>query len=360
MFAEVNLIGTGGGYGESLVINLGNNDWIIVDSCINPVSKEPLALEYLQERGVNLKESVKLIICTHWHNDHIKGLSKILNECINAKFCYTQVTDKAKFFRYLTFDSKKTVSDEETASTNEFLKCLEILKFRESQPIYAFQDRNLFSTDYGCSIYSLSPSDYILDQFNGELEKLLNDNFSVNRKHINKTPNNKSVVLLFMFKNHCALLGADLEVSQNKNEGWIHIVSNSTVLKPLKLSLFKIPHHGSENAYFEDLWNCHIEKNATSVLTPFNLSTRLPKPEMLQTYANHTNSLYMTSKVIAIPKAKPRDKSIERLLKNLNRKPFEVKFEKGIINNSISFHDSKATWKTTVFEAAFHVNPILK
>jgi len=30
--AEVTLLGTGGGYGESIVLHIGDNEWILVDS----------------------------------------------------------------------------------------------------------------------------------------------------------------------------------------------------------------------------------------------------------------------------------------------------------------------------------------
>jgi glyoxylase-like metal-dependent hydrolase (beta-lactamase superfamily II) len=75
---EVTVIGTGGGYGESIVIKTGIDSWIIVDSCINPNTKSPLAIEYLQGINVDLNKII-LVICTHWHNDHIKGLASTLD-----------------------------------------------------------------------------------------------------------------------------------------------------------------------------------------------------------------------------------------------------------------------------------------
>lgn len=44
---EISLIGTGGGYGESVVIHLGYNNWIVVDSCIDPFTKRSIPLDYL-------------------------------------------------------------------------------------------------------------------------------------------------------------------------------------------------------------------------------------------------------------------------------------------------------------------------
>ena len=48
--AEINLIGTGGGYGESIVAHIGNNEWIIIDSCEDPNSKTCLPLELLRKK----------------------------------------------------------------------------------------------------------------------------------------------------------------------------------------------------------------------------------------------------------------------------------------------------------------------
>lgn len=101
---EITLIGTGGGYGECIIVKLGISDWFIVDSCINPNTKEPLAIEYLKSINVNYSNDVKQIICTHWHDDHIRGLSTILELCPNAEFAPTRVNDIQKFYQLIGFD----------------------------------------------------------------------------------------------------------------------------------------------------------------------------------------------------------------------------------------------------------------
>ena len=37
--AEITLIGTGGGYGESCVVHYGENNWAVIDSCVDPKKK---------------------------------------------------------------------------------------------------------------------------------------------------------------------------------------------------------------------------------------------------------------------------------------------------------------------------------
>src|SRR4051812_26045765 len=94
--AEITLIGTGGGYGESCVIHLGNNHWIVVDCCVDPKKNSCLPLQYLENFKVDLKKDVKLIICTHWHNDHILGLSQLLEKCCSADLCFGRAIDRKK------------------------------------------------------------------------------------------------------------------------------------------------------------------------------------------------------------------------------------------------------------------------
>lgn len=82
---EITLIGTGGGYGESVVAHLGNNNWMVVDSCIDPENKICLPLKFLQDKGVNIAENLKVIVCTHWHEDHTNGMDQLVSEAKNAE-----------------------------------------------------------------------------------------------------------------------------------------------------------------------------------------------------------------------------------------------------------------------------------
>ena len=81
---EVSLLGPG--YGESVVVHLGDGEWMVVDSCTGS-DGEPAALEYLNGIGVDPGSSVKMIVATHWHDDHTRGMSRIVEECTSARFC---------------------------------------------------------------------------------------------------------------------------------------------------------------------------------------------------------------------------------------------------------------------------------
>src|ERR1700689_5421074 len=79
---EVSLFGPG--YGESCVIHLGSNDWIVVDSCIDRSVGENAVLAYFGRMGLSPESSVRLLVATHAHDDHIGGLSGLVSACPDA------------------------------------------------------------------------------------------------------------------------------------------------------------------------------------------------------------------------------------------------------------------------------------
>lgn len=54
---EVSLFGPG--YGECVLLHVGFNNWFIVDSCVDPLTKDPIPLAYLDAINVNPAISVK-------------------------------------------------------------------------------------------------------------------------------------------------------------------------------------------------------------------------------------------------------------------------------------------------------------
>jgi beta-lactamase superfamily II metal-dependent hydrolase len=337
------LIGTGGGYGESIVLHLGNNDWIVIDSCINPQTQVSLPLEYLQSRGVNLENDVKLIVCSHWHDDHIKGLSQLLDKCKNSPFSMATANDRSKFLSFVGLDNNKIKDEATVCSTNEIDKCLQIIASRRSTVKQAVEDKILLAkNDNGISfeIISLSPSDYILEEFSMEISTLITEYGISNKKVIYQSPNDKSVAILVKINDQRILLGSDLVVSDDERKGWRCIIKNSQTLDA-KSHVFKIPHHGSITGYDKVIWNEIIDKNTVAKLSPWNRGKKLPTQDMLVTFLEHTRNLYSTS----IPsnsrdKPKKRGKSISKAISRFNSTLMEVKYQKGIIKCVFSLEDN--------------------
>lgn len=355
--AEISLIGTGGGYGESLVIHLGNQKWVVIDSCVNNNTGENLPLEYLKSIGVNL-DNVVLILVTHWHDDHCKGISDILAECKNARLAMSPVLDSKKFLNYVSINEEKVSTTESNSSYTEFVKCISIL-IEERKQSYkrASKDRSLYEFNEGkinSSIISLSPSDHSLEMYEFVLTDLSKKYASPHIKGRKEETNHKSVVCLIKLGEHRALLGADMEVHSDTRLGWLSILNELGSLDK-KSTYFKISHHGSETGYHERIWSELLENSPVSTITPWNANMKLPTIEMLHQYQQHTKSLFKTSKVTSTKKPKKRSKEVSKLMMRLNYKPEEIVFSLGIIQCRINITDPHDSWRIELIGEALKI-----
>ena len=104
---EVTFLGPG--YGECILIHIGNGSWIIVDSCLDAES-QPAALAYFGTLGLNPTEGVSLIVATHWHDDHIRGMGSLVEICDNATFCCASVLCKNEFLAAVSAMARRPMS----------------------------------------------------------------------------------------------------------------------------------------------------------------------------------------------------------------------------------------------------------
>ena len=312
---EVTTIGPGSNNGESLVIHI-NGEWYIVDSCL--FCDKPAALIYLESIGVNL-ESVTHIICSHWHMDHIEGMEKLLASCANADFYVPCVGGKEanisqvlKLCELQGFDCR---------AWKIYLACLDILSERNQIPQLLAHDQVLLKTGKGTvEVHALGPSNQMMISFETSLLQL-NPN-SPSEEQIEKLNKNLcSVALSINFYGTSCLIGGDVETarkqlynyslcsnrcSEHEECGWCDIRLHSVPYDSDKpFSLVKIPHHSSVSAYCPQMWPKDFQKNTISTTTLFNCGRgeSLPTKEMLSLYYSHTKELYMTGN--GVKKLKP-------------------------------------------------------
>ena len=297
-----------------------------------------------------------MILCTHWHDDHIKGMSQLLEECHSANLYFSRATDMRKFLVWLGFDYQKLSEKNTIRSTGEFVKCLKIVRDRNLQPVRINADRLLKSIPaLGVSIYSLSPSDYAIEQYDHEIGELITGYGNPGRTYELLSPNDKSVVILLEFGAHRAILGADLEVSDDNRKGWLNILDYSTVIGDRKASLFKISHHGSENGYHERIWTDLLETEPVSKLTPWNLGNNLPDLQMLRLYGDKTNQLYITSPTMNDSKPIKRDKKIDSIVEKFGIKLSEVKYNFGLVRSRVDFSNNLSKWSVELDGASLKI-----
>ena len=108
------------------MLHLGEGRWFIIDSCLCPSTKQPIALNYLRSIGVDVSQQVVGILITHWHSDHIEGASALLKACSNAKlYCSIALLKKEAFQLVALY--KKDIFTDTDEDIREFKEIIEFL-----------------------------------------------------------------------------------------------------------------------------------------------------------------------------------------------------------------------------------------
>lgn len=303
---EISLFGPG--FGECIVAHIGWGDWLIVDSCLGPDGQTPAGLEYLKRIGVDVSTSVKRIVATHWHKDHVRGLAQTVSECSSAKFiCSSALWTKE--FVALTDLWKKTGLP--SSPVDELSRVIETLASSAdavkggtgeypfgfaapNQCLWRRRAVNDTSDDTSAELHSLSPSDAAIKK-SLEMIASLFPAGEILTKPIAPHPNQFSVVLWMRAGDIRVLLGADMEEKGNPYGGW-KIIVESSERPDGKASLFKVPHHGSETGEYGPVWTDMLIRSPLALVTPFNQGrVKLPKPEDVQRVYRQASNSFITA-----------------------------------------------------------------
>lgn len=267
---EIEISIFGRGYGECIVLCCTNQKYIIIDSFINPDTKKPIAIDYLKSINQPIS-SIKEIVLTHWHQDHISGISEILAEADkNVKLVISPIIQEEKFNTYMTMGFKGS-----NPSTKEFQKVYNfLLKNNGNNVIYAVADRRIFSEkkEGSAEIYSLSPSDKDLFRY---LNSISLPSYSQDTSYSFPNDNLLSIVLLMKYGNDGFLFGSDMEKTNSTEDGWRKIVNDYSHPKT-KSSIFKVPHHGSITGHLDEIWTTMLRDSPISATTVYNKGYKLP------------------------------------------------------------------------------------
>ncbi len=346
---ELTLIGPG--YGESIILHVGNNVWVVVDSCSDPTEKVG-ALHYLKSIGVNPKHKIALIVATHWHDDHIRGMADLVELCHHAEFCCSNSLCCEEFLTLLgTFEGR------EVSPTKHGLKQLHSVFSQLEQlgkkPIFASANRVIFERD-ACTIKSLSPGDDTYLSFLNSIRRLIPQHGENKTQIPSLSPNKTSVVLWIECGECTVLLGADLE-----RQGWTTILTNSVRPKGAA-SVFKIPHHGSKNADEPEVWNRMLEKKPFAVVAPWQQggwSRFRPTICDVKRILEFTPNAWITTSKGTYHQSKPKHKNatVQRTLRESGTKIQPLVGDRGMVRLRRSI-DSIDTWKVEKFGEACHLS----
>ena len=171
----------------------------------------------------------------------------------------------------------------------ELYTVMSLLAERRSSPKHAFANRRVFCTD-NCEIWSLSPFDKDFTTFLQMLDRLIPKEYEAKRRISSLTPNKVSVVLLFKIDDTAILLGSDLE-----GRGWLEILGSQERPRT-NASVFKVPHHGAQNAHQDRVWNEMLDHEPVAVVTPWRRGAQsLPKQSDVRRILSFTPKAFATA-----------------------------------------------------------------
>ncbi len=297
---------------------------MLVDSCIDGITKAPAALSYLNGIGVDPAQDVKIIVASHWHDDHIRGLSTVVEACPNARFVLSDAMQNREFVALV--DGADRLMD--TNGVKEFKEILALLNQRAGTRTvpkleWARANTTLLraNTDSALPEFvltALSPSNAAITKSKVEFAEQLNNQVSTKRRISPLKPNDTSVVLWLQWNNESILLGSDLEEKLDESMGWSAIIQSEERPRG-KANIYKVAHHGSETGDHPEIWKRLLSDACWAVLTPFTRGqAALPKSSDVRRICEHTSKAYLTSSPQR-QKPKARDSAVERMMRNVTK-----------------------------------------
>lgn len=358
---EIELTLLGPGFGESIVVHIGNNKWIIIDSCINNDTTSCAPLDYLTQIGVDFS-NVVLVVASHWHDDHVKRMSDVVEACTNAKFCCSSALQRDEFMAYVTRQNEIT-DIKWTSGVYELNNIFEILsKRKQSQAIHAVSNRKILydnSLDHShtCEVYTLSPSDKDIETFIKDIKNLIPIENDQQKIATNPKRNKSSVVIYIKIGSEILLLGSDLEETKNDSTGWGVIVASGE--KPDgKAKIFKVPHHGSITGHSDEVWKHLVdEQNPYAILTPYNRGHKLPNSDDVDRICAYTDNAYST---IALnpKKNKRRTSNVKRQIDETVVSIRSIACKVGMLRLRKNMTLPLADWDLKTFDGGCHLSQV--
>jgi beta-lactamase superfamily II metal-dependent hydrolase len=314
----------GPGVGECVVMHLGEGDWIVVDSCLTARGDLPVAITYLSGLGVDISSAVRMVVVTHWHDDHIVGISDVFSKAKAAKLVCSAAVDSDDFYKLIRLlkDADADV-DEFGALFNELVQRLPSGERNVgATPAWAISGRSMLRLPVGsitprAEVTALSPSDVAIAlahvKIAGQFQRAQTGGTA--RSLVAQSPNEAAVALWVRAGAFDVLLGSDLEESTNPGDGWRAVVADHAAAGRRNAQLLKVPHHGSHNADSPDVWATMLAPDTHAAVTPFRRK-KLPQQLDLQRLRGRTGELYIT----ADPEGrKPprRDPAVDRTMREV-------------------------------------------
>lgn len=336
---EVTLIGPG--YGECVLIHV-HGEWVVIDSCRLPTTKQAAAIAYLSSIGIPF-ERIRMVACTHWHDDHSAGISDTFSAAPNAELCLSSALDGDEFAELIAkVQQYQADPGAETSGLSELTSCMDVALGRGRAPIFATHDQCIWaSQSRDARLYALSPSPAMRMNSLRALASLMPSPWTMQRRIV-MTENHVAVAMqLNVGTRVSVLLGSDLEETGQPDEGWSAVISSKRRPEGSS-SLYKVAHHGSVTAHHDDIWRVLLADKPASILTPFSKLTHpLPRAADRERIRLRSSRAFLTTDVL-----ERRIKRRGALAKAINKNNVRLLYPSvGAVRCRIDTSVDGATWQ---------------
>ncbi len=361
---EVEISVFGPGYGESILVHAGFGDWLAIDSCIEPMTKRPVALAYLEALHIDVKSRLKCVVATHWDDDHISGIARMFRDAESAKFVCSAAM-KSEQFKALVAAWRPRRLLSGGSGIDEFDDIIQELNRRKKatgypMPISASVQKLVWERQqpHPAELRALSPSESAVAAAIGRFEEMTASLGTTRNRLPRIEDNHASVVLSLRVQGISALLGADLQVRDDRSLGWLAVVDDFAEY-PLHSS-YKVPHHGSENGDHDEIWQKLLCPKPVAIITPYvRASLRLPLKSDCLRLLRRTPKAVLTAPPIP-KKFRDRDHTVEKTVRQFSRQVFFVPGRFGHVRLRKTIGDASPDWKIDLFGDACRIEEFLK
>jgi hypothetical protein len=346
---ELEVVVFGPGYGESIAVHLGSRRWLLVDSCIAPGTSSPASEVYLSSIGVGT-DCVKAIVASHWHDDHVRGMSKLVAKYPAPLFfpAVFQTKEGAAFLAAYSGADCPGLS----AGTKELYNSLSA----RQQSVAVKKRTEILEgplADGRVRVLAFSPTDAAFAQFLARIlpyDPRITSSMPIGHAP-EISPNLSSIVLHIDLGVDALLLGADLE---RHSAGWDDLVVDPWCLSKSRAGYIKIAHHGSVTGDHPKVWEKFLKPDPVGVMTPFQKGRHsLPTKDDRQRISGTTPFAYISSAGSRRPQLQADQ------LKRLNDicaavAPANLSFGAVRARRRLS----KSTWDIELFGSAAHLGKV--
>lgn len=350
---EISLFGRG--YGEAILLHLGAGNWVMIDSLADKNSA-PEPVIYLKSIGVD-PSKIRLIVATHWHDDHVKGISKAYELAPQSVFVLPGAMGSDEW-RAFHEKAVKGGSGRVTSGVQELENVAKIKTKEPHRPPMIAAKLNtvvlrLLGANSGhgfdVDVETLAPSNKDILEFYSRLAA-----FDYADRVEPFARNDVSLAIWVKIGDERVLLGADLEVVGDDYRGWKAVLSSSAPLSG-KASYVKIPHHGSSNGHHEPFWIQHVESQPVAALSPWNRGTKLPTAGDRARILGKTDHAYTSSSFDGRKPKRPQtvEKTLQRCGVKLEARPQTA----GIVRARKRIGVEKS-WSIELLNAAMHLSEL--